>query len=107
MQATDLEQKAQEAADLLLAMANPRRLMILCHLVENELSVTELGRLVGMNQSALSQQLAKLRAMRLVETRRDAQTIYYSLASADVRAVLETLHGIYCVAETKRVEEAL
>jgi DNA-binding transcriptional ArsR family regulator len=107
MQATDLEQKAQEAADLLLAMANPRRLMILCHLVENELSVTEIGRLVGMNQSALSQQLAKLRAMRLVETRRDAQTIYYSLASAEVRAMLETLHGIYCAAETRRVEEAL
>ncbi len=96
MKAADLDKKAQDASELLLAMANPKRLMILCHLVENELSVTELGRIVGMSQSALSQQLAKLRALRLVETRRDAQTIYYRLASQEVRRVLETLYGIFC-----------
>lgn len=96
MQASDLDEKAHVAADLLLAMANPKRLMILCHLFERELSVSELGQIVGMNQSALSQQLAKLRSMRLVDTRREAQTIYYSLASGEVERVLETLHGIYC-----------
>lgn len=96
MQATDLDTKADAAAELLSAMANPKRLMILCHLLDGEMSVTALGQAVAMNQSALSQQLARLRAMRLVETRRDGQTIYYRVASQEVRRVLETLYGIYC-----------
>lgn len=98
MQADRLKPNADEAAELLLAMANPRRLMILCHLLDGEMSVNTLGKAVGMNQSALSQQLARLRAMRLVETRRDGQTIYYHVASQDVRRVLETLQDIYCAA---------
>lgn len=96
MQASELDEKAGIAAELLLAMANPKRLMILCHLFEGELSVSELGDIVGMNQSALSQQLAKLRSLRLVETRREAQTIYYRLASGEVEQILQTLHSIYC-----------
>ncbi|MCC0028945.1 MAG: helix-turn-helix transcriptional regulator [Brucellaceae bacterium] len=106
MQASELDAKAHLAADLLLAMANPKRLMILCHLFEGELSVTELGKIVDMNQSALSQQLAKLRTMRLVETRREAQTIFYRLASDEVVRVLETLHGIYCQADWAEPQQA-
>ena len=66
------------------------------HLFEGEHSVTELMERVGLSQSALSQQLAKLRAMKLVQTRRDGRTIYYRLASGDIEKVLETLYSIYC-----------
>ena len=91
-----LDANAREAASLLAAMANENRLRILCRLLEGEVSVNELAEQVGMNQSALSQQLGKLRALRLVDTRRDARQIYYRLASPEVSKVLETLYGIYC-----------
>jgi len=77
---------------LLSAMANQKRLMILCLLQESERTVSEIGRLVDLGQSPLSQHLAKLRAMGLVSTRRAGQSIYYSLASEKVKALLKTLH---------------
>lgn len=92
----EMGKSARQATELLTAMANEKRLMILCHLLEGETTVNELADMVGMNQSALSQQLAKLRAARLVETRREAQQIHYHLASEEVARVLETLYGIYC-----------
>ncbi len=92
----DLGEMAREASELLGVMANEKRLMILCRLLEGETSVNELADKVDMNQSALSQQLAKLRALKLVETRRSAQQVYYRLASRNVERVLETLYGIYC-----------
>lgn len=98
----DMEKVAGEASELLLAMANANRLMILCHLLEGESTVTSLAERVGMSQTSVSQQLAKLRAMKLVSTRRSAQQIYYSLASRNVERVLETLYGIYCSPETAR-----
>lgn len=101
MKITDLDLMAREATELLSAMANEKRLMILCHLLDGETSVNDLADKVGMNQSALSQQLAKLRALKIVETRRDAQQVLYRLASAEVERVLETLYGIYCDPETK------
>ncbi len=91
-----LDANAREAAGLLAAMANENRLRILCRLLEGEVSVNELAEQIGMTQSALSQQLGKLRALRLVDTRRDARQIYYRLASSEVSRVLETLYGIYC-----------
>lgn len=97
----ELDKMAKQASELLLAMANEKRLMILCHLLEGETSVNELAELVEMNQSALSQQLAKLRALKLVDTRRDAQQVYYRLASVEVERILQTLYGIYCDPETK------
>ena len=97
MNITELEPRAAEAAELLAAMANPKRLLILCHLLDQELSVGELSGLVGLAQSPLSQHLSKLRALKLVSARRDGQSIRYSLASGEVAAVLTTLHGIYCV----------
>lgn len=93
--------KAAEAAELLSMMANPVRLLLLCSLVEGEKSVSELVAASDVSQSTVSQHLAKLRSLRLVATRRDAQTIYYRLASADVQKILTTLHGIYCNGKEK------
>jgi ArsR family transcriptional regulator, virulence genes transcriptional regulator len=92
----ELEARADEAARLLGALANAKRLIVLCNLVEGEMAVGELARHAGLGQAALSQHLARLRDMQLVETRRAGQSILYRLASAEVRAVLETLHRIYC-----------
>jgi DNA-binding transcriptional ArsR family regulator len=101
--ANDMEKMSREASELLTAMSNQKRLMILCHLLDGEVSVNELAQRVGMNQSALSQQLAKLRALKLVDTRREAQQIHYRLASDEATRVLSTLHGIYCgVGEPRR-----
>ena len=91
-----MEQAAREASALLKAMSNERRLLILCHLSRSERSVGELCQLVGVSQSALSQHLAKLRADGLVNTRREAQTIYYSLRGEAVQSILDSLYGLYC-----------
>jgi DNA-binding transcriptional ArsR family regulator len=91
-----LEAKAEEVAATLTAMANPKRLVVLCTLLEGEKSAGDLAALVELTPAALSQHLGKMRALRLVATRRDGQTIYYSLASAEVCAVLETLYSVYC-----------
>lgn len=97
MNIAELEPRADEAAELLAAMANPKRLLILCHLLDEELSVGELSERVELAQSPLSQHLSKLRALRLVATRRDGQMIKYRLASAGVASILTTLHRIYCM----------
>jgi DNA-binding transcriptional ArsR family regulator len=96
MNVKELAPRADDAAELLGAMSNPKRLLILCHLLGQELSVGELSELVELGQSPLSQHLAKLRALRLVAARRDGQSIRYRLASSEVEKVLTTLHGIYC-----------
>lgn len=93
------EAKAEEVAATLAAMANPKRLLVMCTLLKGEKSVGDLAEIVDLTPAALSQHLGKLRALRLVSTRRDGQTIYYSLASAEVLAVLETLYRIYCAPE--------
>ncbi len=91
-----LEGHAAEASALLRSMANKWRLLVLCHLVQGERSVGELQRALGLSQSALSQHLAGLRRMKLVETRRSAQTIYYRLCGREAMTVLATLHDLYC-----------
>lgn len=96
METDDMARVAAEASDVLLAMANPNRLMILCYLLDGESTVTSLAQRVGMSQTAVSQQLARLRAMKLVGTRREAQQIHYSLASDEVARLLGTLYDIYC-----------
>lgn len=96
MNIIELEPRADDAAELLAAMANPKRLLILCHLLNEELSVNELSEVVGLAQSPLSQHLSKLRALKLVATRRDGQMVLYRLASDNVARILTTLHGIYC-----------
>jgi ArsR family transcriptional regulator len=91
-----LEKNATRACDLLGAMANPSRLLIMCQLAENEKSVGELQPLIGLSQSALSQHLAVLRDKRLVRTRRDGQQIFYSIASREAGALMHTLHEEFC-----------
>lgn len=99
MTAAEMDTMAEEASSLLLAMSNPKRLLIMCNLLDGELNVAQLGKRVGLNQSALSQQLSKLRALRLVTTRRDAQQIFYNLASEEVIELLTTLNRLYCSAD--------
>lgn len=88
--------RAEDVAQLLGAMANAKRLLALCSMIDGEKTVTQLAEEVGLNTPALSQHLAKMRAMKLVATRRDGQNIYYRLASSEVREVLQTLHRLYC-----------
>lgn len=92
----ELQANARRAAPLLRAMSNPSRLVILCQLAEGERSVGELEEAVGISQSGISQHLAVLRREQIVATRRDKQTVYYSLASADVVALMATLHRVFC-----------
>ena len=96
MEIAKLESKAEQATVLLTAMANPKRLLILCELLDGERNVSELGEKVGLAQSPLSQHLSKLRAWNMVKTRRDGQQVYYTIASDEVRQVIETLYRIYC-----------
>ncbi len=91
-----MQQNAADATNLLKSMANETRLMILCQLIEGERSVSSLLENFPLSQSALSQHLTILRRERLVNTRRDAQSVFYSLASDEVRAVIGTLYQIFC-----------
>lgn len=91
-----MEQNADRASELLTAMANPKRLLILCNLLDQELNVGQLSERVDLGQSPLSQHLSKLRAWGLVKARREAQQVKYSLASEEVRQILTTLYNIYC-----------
>lgn len=87
---------ADQASDLLKSLANRNRLLILCQLVDSDRSVGELATFLGARDSTVSQHLALLRKDGLVQARREAQTIYYSIASGPAQRVLETLFAIYC-----------
>ncbi len=91
-----LRDRAHEAAALLKVLANPDRLLLLCHLLDTERTVADLGELSGIAQPMLSQQLAVLRHEELVATRREGKSIHYRVASPAVRAILRTLHRLYC-----------
>ncbi len=91
-----LQDSARRASTLLKAMSNEHRLMILCQLQDGEKSVGELERIIGLSQSALSQHLARLRRDSLVQTRRQDQTIFYSLNGSEAGTVIQTLYGLYC-----------
>jgi len=91
-----IQANALRASALLKAMSNQNRLMILCQLAPGEKCVNELEEIIGLSQSALSQHLARLRRDRLVQTRRVAQTIYYSLSGVEAHAIIKTLYDLYC-----------
>lgn len=91
-----MAEKAREASDFLKALSHESRLLLLCALSEGECSVGELENILGERQSTVSQQLARLRLDRLVSTRRDGKTIYYSLADENVRAILDALRKAFC-----------
>ncbi len=94
--AQQMQVQAEAASDLLKAMANPQRLRVLCLLIEREMSVGEINALVDLSQSALSQHLAVLREKKLVSTRREAQTVYYTVSDGLVHDIIETLHTAFC-----------
>lgn len=91
-----LMRNARKASDFLKALSHENRLLLLCLLSERERSVGELEAILSMRQSAVSQQLARLRYDDLVKTRRDGKTIYYSLASEDVRQVISLIYDMFC-----------
>lgn len=92
-----MEENASEVAGLLRALANERRLMILCKLVEwGEANVNTLADAVGLSQSALSQHLSKMRAEGLVTFRRESQSLWYRIADPRVEQLFATLHKLFC-----------
>ena len=97
MDLTTFEKKADDVAQMLKAIGNPRRLMVLCKLVEHgERTVGDLVGDVGLSQSALSQHLAKMRDEGLVAFRRESQTLWYRIADPRIEALLATLYRLYC-----------
>lgn len=96
MNLNELIPKATEAEAFLKALGNRHRLMILCELHKGELSVTAIQSHLDLSQSALSQHLARLREDKLVKTRRESQTIYYSLAGENVTKTISFLYDMYC-----------
>jgi DNA-binding transcriptional ArsR family regulator len=93
---SELHDKASHAVELLKAMANEWRLMILCQLADGEKTVSELQSILGLSQSALSQHLAVLRREKIVKARKHAQSVSYSLAGHDAPKVMNTLHEVFC-----------
>ncbi len=91
--------KAAQAESFLKALANRHRLMILCELHKGEKSVSSIQQALGLGQSSLSQHLARLRQDDLVKTRRESQTIYYSLANANVTRMIALLYELFCANE--------
>jgi len=99
MNLQEMTPKAAQAAGFLKALANRHRLMILCELHKGETSVSPLQQALGLNQSSLSQHLARLRADGLVKTRRESQVIHYSLADEKVTRMIALLYALFCAKE--------
>jgi len=93
---------ACDASNMLKALSHEGRLMILCHLVTGEKSVTELEELLSARQAAVSQQLARLRLEGLVTPRREGKTIYYSLTDDRPKRILEVIYELFCSIDTPR-----
>ena len=91
-----MEAAADRASELLKALSNRHRLLIICQLIDGERSVGELAEFLNLRDSTVSQHLALLRKDGLVAARRDAQTIYYSIASDPAREILKTLYQVFC-----------
>jgi ArsR family transcriptional regulator, virulence genes transcriptional regulator len=96
-----MERAADEASNLLKALSNRHRLLIICQLIEGERSVGELAEFLSLRDSTVSQHLALLRKDGLVSARRDAQTIFYSIASEPARDILKTLYQAFCAPKAK------
>lgn len=91
-----MKERAQAVSELMKVLAHPKRLLILCQLVESERSVGALAALLQVREQAMSQQLALLRKDGLVTTRREGQTIFYALARDDIAKLLDFLYRTYC-----------
>ncbi len=101
-----MESAADRASDLLKALSNRHRLLIICQLIDGERSVGDLAEFLSLRDSTVSQHLALLRKDGLVSARRDAQTIYYSIASEPARQILKTLYQGYCAPPKTRKAKA-
>ena len=97
-----MKEQASKAHQLLAAMANEKRLLILCQLIDGERSVNDIAELLDARQSTVSQHLALLRKDGFVQARREGQTQFYSLKGDDARSVIETLHALYCVPASRK-----
>ena len=97
-----MERAADQASDLLKALSNRHRLLIICQLIDGERAVGELAEFLNLRDSTVSQHLALLRKDGLVTARRDAQTIYYSIASEPARKILKTLYQVFCAPNSAR-----
>ncbi|SEO52176.1 transcriptional regulator, ArsR family [Salinihabitans flavidus] len=95
---------ATTASNFLKAISHEGRLMILCHLVSGEKSVTELEDLLAARQAAVSQQLSRLRLEGLVVSRREGKTIYYRLADHRPRRMLELVYALFCAEEDDQTD---
>jgi DNA-binding transcriptional ArsR family regulator len=96
-----MQSRAEEASQLLKTLGNAQRLRMLCLLLDGEMSVGQINeQLPELSQSALSQHLARLRDEGLVSTRREAQTVWYTLPAGPAHAIIATLYGIYCATDT-------
>lgn len=96
---------ADQACELLKAMSNRHRLLILCQLVEGEKSVGQLADFLGIRDSTVSQHLALLRRDRLIAGRRDGQTIWYRIESQPARNLVEVLYNTFCAQPAGAVGE--
>lgn len=97
----EMLQNARRAASFLKALSHEGRLLILCHLASGEKSVTDLEELLSARQAAVSQQLARLRAERLVCSRRDGKTIYYSIDDDRAKRMIEVVYDMFCKSDAK------
>lgn len=100
MNAEKMAEKAESVELLLKAVANRQRLLILCQLLDGEVSVTAIVDAVGLSQSAISQHLSVLRNKGLVKTRRASQTIYYSIANPQALRLMDLLYEMFCKADS-------
>ena len=96
MKISDIEKNSKKAEKLLKSVANGNRLMILCNLVEEPKTVTQLLEIIPLSQSALSQHLAKLRHEKILAHKKVGQRVYYSIKEENVKLILMTLHQIFC-----------
>ena len=103
MNAEIMERAADQASELLKALANRHRLLLICQLIDGERSVGELAEFLNLRDSTVSQHLALLRKDGLVSARREAQTIFYSIASEPARKVLKTLFQAFCAPKSARI----
>ena len=96
MKMKQMQVQAAKVSAILKVLAHPKRLLILCQLVERERAVGELAELLGSREAAVSQQLTLLRKDNLVKTRREGRSIFYSLARDDIKSLIGFLYDTYC-----------
>ena len=101
---TTMRDSAEQVVGILKSLANTDRLLILCHLSQAELNVSEIEEITEIKQPTLSQQLMMLRKSDVVDTRRDGKQIYYSIKDQNLITVLQTLYELYCTTPNKNFE---